>query len=239
MALVEDVLRVASREVGYQEKPPYSNNTKYGLEYGSNGYPWCVTFLWWVFRHSGEPFPIRTAYAPALLSAYRRLNQFCLSGPQIGDIVFFAFNNKEKTPDHCGIVKDVGRTGLLTIEGNTSLTNQRNGGSVMVRTREFIGNYITGYGRPEYKQMVTPLFNPPHKLEPIVAELNCPTGGCWLLSESGAIYSYGGAPYKGGANGQGYFAGRHGAQLQLPNDEERQAGHSYVIVATSGERYRY
>jgi hypothetical protein len=67
----------------------------------------------------------------------------------------------------------------------------------------------------------------------VVAELPTPSGGgIWVLTSSGAIYSFGDAQYKGGANGQAYFAGRTAAEL-IPN------GQGYTIVATSGETYNY
>lgn len=86
---------------------------------------------------------------------------------------------------------------------------------------------------------VSPMFNPALILRPIVAELNCPTGGAWLLGDDGSVYAFGGAPYLGGANGQGYFFNRKPATLELPNAAEAAAGKRYTIVATSGERYSY
>ncbi len=78
------------------------------------------------------------------------------------------------------------------------------------------------------------MYDPPHVLEPIVADLRAPQGGVWLLSGSGAVYAYGGAPFHGGANAKPYFANRTAARL-----EPRQDANGYVIVATSGERYSY
>lgn len=76
---------------------------------------------------------------------------------------------------------------------------------------------------------VKPMYDPPLQ---IVASLERPTGGTWLLGQDGAIYAYGGAPYKGGANGQDYWANRKAAQLEAHGD-------GYTIIATSGERYDY
>ena len=77
---------------------------------------------------------------------------------------------------------------------------------------------------------VKPMYDPPLDLEPIVADLVCPTGGVWLLAGSGAVYAFGGAPYLGSPNGKNYFAGRTAAQLQLVDNK-------YRVVATSGEGY--
>lgn len=81
------------------------------------------------------------------------------------------------------------------------------------------------------QEVVHPMFDPPHVLEPLVAELACPTGGVWLLSGSGAIYTFGGAPFTGGANNKEYFTGRRAAVLELSPDNRP------VVVATSGEKY--
>lgn len=70
--------------------------------------------------------------------------------PKPGDIVFFDWNGKHKTRHHVGIVKKVynGGESILTIEGNTSVGNDSNGGQVMERTR--YKQHIVGYGRPAY-----------------------------------------------------------------------------------------
>ena len=86
-------------------------------------------------------------------------------------------------------------------------------------------------------QKVTPMYNPPLVTEPIVADLACPTGGAWVLCESGAIYAFGGAPFRGGANGKPYFAGRHAARLVLRRYGFLGRNVGYTIIATSGESY--
>jgi GH25 family lysozyme M1 (1,4-beta-N-acetylmuramidase) len=78
---------------------------------------------------------------------------------------------------------------------------------------------------------VKPMYDPPLTLEPIVADLKAPVGA-WLLAKSGAIYAFGGAPFKGAANGQDYFTGRQAARLEANGD-------GYTIIATSGERYDF
>jgi len=77
---------------------------------------------------------------------------------------------------------------------------------------------------------VKPMYSPALALEPIVADLACPTGGAWLLAASGAVYAFGGAPYRGSPAGKDYFAGRKAARLNLVDG-------SYQVVAESGELY--
>lgn len=69
--------------------------------------------------------------------------------PKRGDIVFFDWNGTHKWRSHVGIVVGVNSDGsIATIEGNTSVTSDDNGGAVMRRTR--YKSQITGYGRPAY-----------------------------------------------------------------------------------------
>lgn len=70
--------------------------------------------------------------------------------PKVGDLVFFDWDGNHKTRDHVGLVKKVynGGESILTIEGNTAVGNDSNGGQVMERTR--YKKHITSYGRPAY-----------------------------------------------------------------------------------------
>lgn len=88
------------------------------------------------------------------------------------------------------------------------------------------GVYLT----PPQAPKVKPMYDPALVLEPIVAELSCPTGGVWLAAASGAIYAFGGAPYLGSPKDKSYFVGRSAAQLRLVNGQ-------YAVIATSGETY--
>lgn len=68
--------------------------------------------------------------------------------PQPGDIVFYDWSGNHTKRDHTGIVKSVTATGIIAIEGNTSVGNDSNGGQVMIRERS--KTYITSFGRPAY-----------------------------------------------------------------------------------------
>ena len=73
--------------------------------------------------------------------------------PQTGDLVLMDFSGKHKTRQHVGIL--VSRTGdtLTTIEGNTSVTSNDNGGAVMRRTRYV--SQVVGYVRPKWTNTQT------------------------------------------------------------------------------------
>ncbi len=143
----DDVLKIAAWQLGVLENPAGSNRQKYGEAYGMNGQPWCVMFVWWVFREAG--FNLRkTASCTDLSNAYKAAGQWVTSGYKPGDIVMFDFTGKRSKTEHCGIVEKVNGNTLTTIEGNTGTASNANGGAVMRRTRDV--KFVTGACRPRY-----------------------------------------------------------------------------------------
>jgi len=72
---------------------------------------------------------------------------------QPGDLVLFDFSGNHKTRQHVGIlVSQTGNT-LSTIEGNTSVTSNDNGGAVMRRTRYV--SQVVGYVRAKWTSAQT------------------------------------------------------------------------------------
>lgn len=154
------VLDTASGEIGYRESPPGSNRTKFGAEFGLDGVPWCVMFLWWVFHQAGEGSAFfagaRTASCGTLLRWYREQG---LTVPvervQPGDIVILNFKGSNDT-QHCGLVIEVVRyssgkiANIVTVEGNTSISDgsQDNGGMVCQKRRYPF--QVVGVCRPQY-----------------------------------------------------------------------------------------
>lgn len=231
MTTPADVLRAAAAEIGTTESPAGSNRNKYSAALGRPAEPWCADFQVWVARQAGLKLPSESAYTPSMFNGFLAagLGKRGTAGVRPGDLVFFNFGSGGIR--HVGIVEQVKQSELVTIEGNTSSGNvgsQDNGGGVYRRARPY--SYVVGYGRPAYTSEVRPMYDPALALEPIVADLACPTGGAWLLAASGAVYAFGGAPYLGAANGKDYFAGRKAARLNLVDGQ-------YQIVATSGETY--
>ncbi|MBP5460704.1 MAG: S-layer homology domain-containing protein [Lachnospiraceae bacterium] len=160
---IKTVLDTARGELGYTENPPGSNKCKYNTAYYNKEvsgpyYPWCVTFLWWVFREAGERMAFfgggDTASCGNLLRWYQVQG---LSVPksdvQPGDIVILNFSGTQAT-QHCGLVVGITNRGRIeTIEGNTSPGlegSQDNGGSVALKVR--YPSQIVGVCRPEYKE---------------------------------------------------------------------------------------
>jgi cell wall-associated NlpC family hydrolase len=135
------IVDVASKEIGYTEDPPNSNKTKYGQWFGLDGVAWCGIFVSWCYSHAGFQLPnigFSKGYAGCQAAvAYFNDHKKMTEKPISGDIVFFDWNG-DKRYDHTGIfVKKIDDTYFETIEGNTSLNNQSNGGQVMRRKRKY------------------------------------------------------------------------------------------------------
>jgi len=152
----EDIIKTALAEVGVTEYPPNSNKVKYntafyGKEVSGAAYPWCCVFVWWVFSQYDPNFK-KTASCQELGNWFNENGRWH-SAPEVGDVVFFHFNTNDRWTNHCGIVKAVNGNVIETIEGNTSVNSDDNGGAVMVRQRS---SNIVGYGRPDYSEISVP-----------------------------------------------------------------------------------
>ena len=140
---LRSVLFAAASQIGVTERPSGSNKVKYntayyGREVSGSAYPWCVTFVWWVFRQAGFSL-YKTASCTALVERYREASpgQIVRANYLAGDIVFFDFTGKKAKTEHVGIVESVAADGTLTtIEGNTGSGSNANGGAVMRRKRK-------------------------------------------------------------------------------------------------------
>jgi len=157
MASANDILNVARGEIGVTEHPPQSNNVKYNTEYygrpvyGDDAYPWCMVFVWWVFKHAGASDLFyggnKTASCPTFARWAMTTGRWFVGGYKPGDIMIFRFSSSGY--DHVGIVEQANSDGTYNvIEGNTSLTSDDNGGAVMRRKR-YVSQIVGAY-RPDY-----------------------------------------------------------------------------------------
>lgn len=152
---LDAVLTIAAWQIGVQESPANSNRCKYndwfyGRSVSGSAYPWCVTFIQWVFNEAGYNL-YKTASCGALLNRYKAFSpkQVVTQGFKPGDLVIFDFSGKRKATQHIGIVEAVMDDGTLTtIEGNTAIGNDSNGGAVMRRKRSV--SMVTAAIRPNY-----------------------------------------------------------------------------------------
>jgi hypothetical protein len=144
MSKGQKIANLAFKEVGQKESPKNSNKTIYGKWFGLDGVAWCGIFVSYCYAMAGYQLP-RIGFLKGFAGcqtavAYFRKMKQIVTEPQVGDIVFFDWNGDGRY-DHTGIFngwKDKGNGIFFTIEGNTSLTNQSNGGEVMSRTRQNI-----------------------------------------------------------------------------------------------------
>lgn len=142
--LRQKALALAKTQLGITESPAGSNKVKYTNWYGMVG-PWCAMFDTWCYvtnEHSKAPSPSfvrgeRYSYVPYLV-ADARAGKYGLSvtgDPIPGDLVCYDWEWNDEF-DHMGMFEKW--TGLYTfdaIEGNTSTSNNSNGGQVMRRNR--------------------------------------------------------------------------------------------------------
>ena len=149
---IDSILAIAQKEVGTKEYPPGSNNVKYntwfyGHEVSGSKYPWCAAFQSWVFR--GTNLIKKSASCSDIYHWFKARGQI-VTKPKKGDLVFFKFGTGYKDTDHIGLVKNASQwpANFQTIEGNTSVTSDDNGGCVMERTRS--KSKVVAFARPTY-----------------------------------------------------------------------------------------
>ena len=143
----EKIVEFARKEIGYCENPPNTNWTKFGLWFGLNQLPWCGIFVSYCYNQAGYPLGnigFRKGFA-GCQTAHRYFEDKgeITKTPVPGDIVLYDWNGDGRF-DHTGIfIEMVGTKAFFAVEGNTSLKNNSNGGSVMSRLRNFNdGNII-------------------------------------------------------------------------------------------------
>ena len=163
MPTAKQVLDLAASQVGITEYPPNSNTCIYNEEFyghsvadgspnANSTYPWCCVFVWWCFNQFKPCLVKKTASCMDLGNWFKENGQWVDPGDQQpGDVVFYKFPTNNRWTNHTGIVSEVlGKNDINAIEGNTSVGNDCNGGSVRVRHRT---SDIVGYGRPKYEEV--------------------------------------------------------------------------------------
>ncbi|WP_051224173.1 peptidoglycan-binding protein [Flavobacterium tegetincola] len=148
----QDVLNKAESQNGTLESPANSNKTAYGLWYqpSLNGQKWCAMFVSWVFHHAGHPLGhIQTKngihHCQSAHNYYKEKGKLT-SNPQPGDIVIYDWEGNGYA-DHIGIFikwTTAAQTAIEAWEGNTSTSNNSDGGGVMkrIRSRNLIKSFI-------------------------------------------------------------------------------------------------
>jgi hypothetical protein len=156
-AIGERALAEAVRHLGVKEEPASSNRTIFGQWYGVDGVPWCNIFVSYCFsvganhiiasgfQGAGVRAGKGCAYVPTTEAWLRAAGLWVgRTEPQPGDIAIYNWDGGR--PDHIGIIERVLAPGEFeSIEGNTALGNDSNGGQVMRRHR--FSTQVDGFGR--------------------------------------------------------------------------------------------
>lgn len=159
----ETVIQTAIKEIGTFEDPSGSNKTKYGKWYNLDRVAWCAIFVSYVFDKAKLPLGrIQTAkgyhHCQGAHNFFKGKNRLT-KNPQKGDIVMFDWQ-ADGWADHTGIfVKwtNAEKTDFTSIEGNTSTSNNSNGGMVMERNRRI--EEVKSFVNPEVYDNI-PIVNP-------------------------------------------------------------------------------
>ena len=159
-ALGLKALATAEKFLDVGETPPGSKRTPFGTWFGVDGVAWCNIFVSYCFaRGAGyvivDGFPGGKAagiypgkgcsYVPTT-EAWLQVTGMWLGQvpPLPGDIAIYNWDGGR--PDHIGLVsRDLGGGDFEAIEGNTSLSNNSNGGQVLRRVRHL--TQVDGFGR--------------------------------------------------------------------------------------------
>jgi len=133
------IINIARKEIGQGEKPLNSNKTKYGKWFGFDGVAWCGMFVSWCYAEANFQLPkigFTKGFAGCQTAvAYFKKNNMITTKPVEGNIVFFDWNADGRY-DHTGLfVKWIDKNTFESIEGNTAVGNDSNGGNVMLRKR--------------------------------------------------------------------------------------------------------
>lgn len=133
----------ALKDVGMKEHPAGSNRCPISERWGILG-PWCAMAVsTWYLRAGSTAFKMHRdwAFVPFMLAAAHHGNQgLALTRAEHvvhGDVVTFDWDN-DGVADHVGLFAEwiVRGASFRTIEGNTGVGNDSNGGEVMRRQRK-------------------------------------------------------------------------------------------------------
>lgn len=154
LSVRQQLLALASDQVGYHETPPGSNRgLRVDVYTGGRAEPWCAHFVAWLFRQVGLDLPDDIPPSPkqhnpiASVSHLERVMTelgWMHQEPKTGDLVFYKTRGRSDAGPgrHIGFVAyvDPRSREIHTIEGNWSDSVQR-------RVLPLGHNSITGYGR--------------------------------------------------------------------------------------------
>lgn len=200
MATGNDLLRVASKYVGYNRFDDPLTGTIFGRAfaalhgeaYAANGVPYCDMYVTKCLREIGIT-NFDSAYVPGRIATARARGWLVLrEKAQPGDLVCFDWDG-DGVADHIGIVEIKYAWSFQTIEGNTSGSwrgSQSNGGGVYRRVRSF--DTVIAVIRPPYTGAS----------RPVVPAGTLAVDGWWGESTTRALQRINGTPQDGQVSSQ-------------------------------------
>lgn len=136
------------------------NTDYYGGPVSGSDYPWCVVFVWDIFKMCGASDLFyggkKTASCVTVMSYYQNIGRFStgISTARPGDLVLYNWDGGEV--DHIGILICVNKDGTITtVEGNTAFPNtgpQKNGLGVARKVRSM--KSVVGFAHPDYTDTI-------------------------------------------------------------------------------------
>jgi hypothetical protein len=163
VATAGEIISKAESYIGTKESPPYSDNVIFNTDYyghpvystATTKYHWCLVYPWDIFRMCGASDLFYDGKKTASCTTF--MNWAISKGLEVprdqgrmGDLIFFDWDGSGDA-DHVGFIKSGLNNGYYTtIEGNTSLSDQSNGGEVMLRYRK-LDKTVRAIIRPRYE----------------------------------------------------------------------------------------
>jgi len=151
LTLGQKALAVMLKYEGVKENPAGSNHTQFGVWYGVDRAPWCNILVSYCYVSAGSKAFVRGhdySYVPTMdadARAGRNNLRIAHPGPITGDVVTFDWDH-DGNPDHTGLfIKwlDDAHTKFESIEGNTGIGNNSNGGEVLKRNDRVVSEVRT------------------------------------------------------------------------------------------------
>jgi peptidoglycan hydrolase-like protein with peptidoglycan-binding domain len=137
-------LTEARKHLGVKEFPAGSNEVRFSKWYGRGPGPWCAMFVSWCYVQAGSKAfakGVHYAYVPYIIQDGRagRNGLAVTKTPLAGDLVCFDWQG-DGVYDHIGLfdkwLPAAEGSEWYSVEGNTAIGNDSNGGEVMRRHRE-------------------------------------------------------------------------------------------------------
>lgn len=123
------LLDVARQQIGFKEATGRNDGKDIEKFTGGRQEPWCAHFVAWCFREIGEPLPkdvipnLQRANPLAAVIFMKKVfdkQGWIVDAPEPGGVIFFGNRTRSDVGPgkHVGIIENVTKTEIITIEGN-------------------------------------------------------------------------------------------------------------------------